>query len=219
VSGPMTVLAVGSDGRETTILDRAVQTVKVGGYAKEAASRCGVHEAEFHRWLREGARLASDLLSGRTMNADLSKEERDLVRFHHAMVEAEAEGMVTLLSIAHRLSVGGVEVVEETVTQSPAIEPLFDQDGRIVRTGREAHVETKRTTKHTLPDSAMIRWRLERRYPAEYGRPQRVEVSGPDGGPIELADASPIDALLARLDAIAATSTDVIDVDPDPEDS
>lgn len=39
-------------------------------------------------------------------------------------------------------------------------------------------------------------WWLERAHPAEYGRQQRIEHSGPDGGPIDLVTP---DALIAHI--------------------
>jgi hypothetical protein len=47
-------------------------------------------------------------------------------------------------------------------------------------------------------------WRLERKFPDRYGRRERHEVSGPDGGPIPVAvDADP-QALHDRLAALLA---------------
>lgn len=51
-----------------------------------------------------------------------------------------------------------------------------------------------------------IRWFLERRYPKRYGKmAMRVELSGPDGGPMEVVDARQI--LLGRLSAVVASGS------------
>jgi hypothetical protein len=41
-------------------------------------------------------------------------------------------------------------------------------------------------TEHLAPDAATIRWRLERRWPDEWAARQRLEVSGPDGAPLQV---------------------------------
>lgn len=52
-------------------------------------------------------------------------------------------------------------------------------------------------------------WRLERKFPSRYGRRQAVEVSGPEGGPIQINDArTRILAILARGDDPGAAGGD-----------
>jgi hypothetical protein len=51
-------------------------------------------------------------------------------------------------------------------------------------------------------------WYLERKYPHEYGR-RVAEVSGPDGGPIEVADArSRLASLIERVAAVDESDVD-----------
>ncbi len=50
-------------------------------------------------------------------------------------------------------------------------------------------------------------WRLERRLPQRWGRHERHEVSGPNGGPISVAVLSAAD-LAAKIDALAVTTRD-----------
>ncbi len=45
-------------------------------------------------------------------------------------------------------------------------------------------------------------WRLERKHPERWGRRDRTEVTGKDGGPIEIADAR--ERLAAKLSDLAA---------------
>ncbi|MDP3767724.1 MAG: hypothetical protein Q8S13_06890 [Dehalococcoidia bacterium] len=48
-------------------------------------------------------------------------------------------------------------------------------------------------------------WWLERKFPQEWGRRERMEVSGPDGGPIPLADLGRLsDAKLVTLRELVA---------------
>lgn len=48
-------------------------------------------------------------------------------------------------------------------------------------------------------------WKLERRYPSDYGRTS-VEVSGRDGGPLQIEVADPRVALLAMIEEATAAS-------------
>lgn len=209
---PSDVIAVRSDGAEVTILDRAVETLKVGGFLNDAAARSGMDISTMQRWVRTGARLSREILQGTRTNADLTVEERDLVRFTAACAEAEAEGKMVLLGLAHRLSVGGIPMVTETTEEVEGVDPLRDPEtGAIVHPGFPRKVRTTRKTETAQPDGAMIRWRLERRWPEEFGRPaSRLELSGPDGGPVEVENRSPVDNLLARLQQIAGAQ-DAID--------
>lgn len=54
-------------------------------------------------------------------------------------------------------------------------------------------------------------WWLERSFPQQFGRINRVEMSGPEGGPIEHRDTDTRAALLALLETAAA------DEDPDED--
>lgn len=197
--GPQDVIAVRGDGAEVTVQDRVTETLKVGLFLHDAAARIGIGQDTLRRWITEGTRLSRDILSGRRTNADLDMEERNRIGFAQAVAEAEAEGKMILMGLAHRLSVGGMQVEEITVTEHEPIEPIFDQDGHIVLSGRPGHRDVRTTTKTTLPDPTMIRWRLERRWPEDFGRATRLEVSGPGGGPLEIEDRTPTDVLLEKL--------------------
>jgi hypothetical protein len=204
VPGINDAIAVRGDGAPVTVLERAVDTLRVGGYISDAAARCGVTEATMHRWLRTGARLANDLLSGRRTSRDLTDEERDQLRFAQACAEAEAEGKAVLLQLSHRLSVGGIPVETVTIKEVEPTPAVTDAEGRIIRPAIPGARETTTKRETTLPDGQMIRWRLAARWPEHYGPRGRMEVTGEGGGPIEVADRTPVDALIATLSRMAA---------------
>ena len=54
------------------------------------------------------------------------------------------------------------------------------------------------------PDPASLRWYLERKHKARWAGKERLEVSGPDGGPIEMADARA--GVMGKLASLAARS-------------
>ena len=71
---------------------------------------------------------------------------------------------------------------------------------------RAADVEGEQRHLKTIEEASETDWRasawvLERRHPDDYGK-QRLEVSGPEGGPVQVD-------LRAQLDAVAAERSDI----------
>jgi hypothetical protein len=93
---------------------------------------------------------------------------------------AEAEPRLTLLTVTSALARGGLEVVHTTEKQTPQGQTLE----RVERRSR------------TLPDAHAATWLLSHRYPADFAG--RVEVTGPNGGPLEV-EVSPADQLLGAV--------------------
>lgn len=195
--------------REITRFDRIIEHLRIGGYLEAASARGGLTLNTVNRWLRDGARLAQALLDGQRENADLTVEERDLVRFAHAVYEAEAQGEHALLTQAHRFVIGGLERQIITRKVIPAREGGVAPDGTLIEERPEITLEETTRTETTLPDPAMIRWRLERRYPNRWASTQRVELSGREGGPIQVEDRSAVDVLLGELDQMAERAAEV----------
>lgn len=201
--GIFDVIAV-VDDREVTVLDRTLETLRVGGLVHDAAARCGIDTGTMNRWLREGARVAADVLAGRRASKDLDDHERDAMRFHHAVAQAEADGKVTLLRLSQHLAQGGIPVTTTTTKVSQGRERVLRDDGTEYLPALPPIEEVTTKVERTLPDSTMIRFRLERGWPDEWGRASRLELTGADGGPIELVDRTPIDRLMDALDNLAA---------------
>lgn len=169
-----------------TRLDRVREVMSIGGFDKDCAARCGVRVETYREWLKLGVAARADLANDRRTRRDLTAHERQCVELAMVVEEAEAEGRLLLMGVAERLSRGGIEVT--TTTEK------LDGKGKAL----------ERTTKveRTLPDGAMVRWRMERRWPGDFAK--RVEVTGPDGGPVR-ADVPVVEKLLADLARIAGT--------------
>ena len=67
-----------------------------------------------------------------------------------------------------------------------------DQDGTLVTAIEKAEAEAEATYSTIIANAAAdpknwtaAAWWLERRYPSEYGKRERVEMTGKDGGPID----------------------------------
>ena len=180
---------VGYDGRgqPVRLIDRAMEVYALGHGDRDVAARCGVHLETIRSWLREGSGLAADLVAGRREWSSLTKHERKVHTFAGRAVAAETEGKLYLRGLAESLARGGVQRVIETVK--------VNEKGETI--------ESSRRTESTLPDGAMIRWILARRWRDEYGDRISVEASGPDGGPIQVEVDSVFDRLMGEFDRIA----------------
>lgn len=185
--------------REVSRLDRVREVYRVCGFDKDAAARCGVAVDTYRGWLREGTRLRAALTAGTYIDEDgrprtrgqLRKAERQLVELAETVEQAETEGRLMLLGLAEQLSRGGLEAGEETVVET------VTPQGSVV-------TERRRKSSRTLPDGAMIRWRLERRFPQDFGT-RRVELTGADGGPVQVEATPAVERLVEALDRIAST--------------
>lgn len=167
------------DGQQhpVTVFDSIVEDVRASAYIEAAAARANVHKSQVFLWLKTGAALSAAIIANKTTRDELTEHERDCLDFADAVDQARAEyalrGELALEQLAQPREV----VVETTTTrQTP--------DG----------VETTvtRRVEHELPDGPTVRWRLERAFPARYGRRVVVEGTG-EGGAI------PIEARAAGL--------------------
>lgn len=183
-----------SGGAPIRVIDRAVDTIRIGGSVRDVADRCGLDQSVVREWLRRGTAVSADIFGGRRLMGDLTRHERKCFEFVQLTAQAEADGKAYLLGLAEQVARGGFVV--ETVTEK--VDPTKLVDGK--------PVVLERTTKRTLaaPDGPMIRWRLAARWPAEFRN--RVEITGAEGGPVQV-DASPIiDRLLSELERIATNT-------------
>jgi transposase len=148
------------DGSKVPITEVIVQAVRAGNYVETAAALAGVSKDTVYHWLREGARAS-------TKTTRLTPFERHAVTFSDAVAQAEAE--------SESGDVGVLTSLAQGVTRVERI--VVDQEGN----------EISRTVlaERVPPNDRVLMWRLERRFGARWGR-QRVELSGPDGGPVEV---------------------------------
>lgn len=167
---------------DVTVMDRVVETLRLGGYIEDAAARVGASKKTLYDWMRAGARADRDLYSGKVTVSKLSAHQRRCREFLHAVVNAEADGKMLLLGLSEKLARGGYK--RETVTEKR------NSAGQVIeRTVKEEVAE---------PDGAMLRWRMERRWPHQFGR-RIVELVG--GGEHSWEDEA--DPVEERADALA----------------
>lgn len=162
------VLRRHDDGRVETVADRIAAHVRAGGYIEEAAAACDVSKQAVYEWLKIGARAQVHLASGKPRR-ELTRHQLRCAEFNDAVASCDAIATMTDVALTAKLAAG----VERTITTLK-----LDSNGN----------ELERTTRveSAIPDGAMIRWRLERRKPHQWGRLQRIEISGLEGGPVQL---------------------------------
>jgi hypothetical protein len=166
-----------------TVIDRVEEALRQNGFIHDAAGRSGLAVETLRQWRAKGVRANADILAGRRRRADLDTHERRCAELATRMERAEADARLSLLAVTSALARGGLEVVHTTEKQNAGGDVLE----KVVRTSR------------SLPDSHAATWLLAHRYPADFAG--RVEVTGPDRGPIEVA-VSPVDQLLNAINAV-----------------
>jgi hypothetical protein len=165
-----------------TVIDVVVETMRMGGFLKDAAARVGVDVNTLRDWRTKGSRCLIELNNGRRRRSQMSQHERNCMTMVLQMDEAEAEARTALLMVTNQLARGGHKRTE-TTTETDAV-------GNITKSvTREIEV---------APDSHAAAWLLSHRWPADFGA-TRVEVTGADGGPIKIDDAPLIDRIRAHI--------------------
>lgn len=185
--------------RQLTVHDVIVEEVDRGNYVEMACGMAGVTKRAVYTWLQHGARIAKARHDPKpSIDLDqLTDHDVACEAFVHAVDAAESRAFARNLRAVEALCEGGRQITKTK---------------RTVRGGRVVAEET--TTETTLPDAATVRWRAERRWPNLLGRMGRIEISGVDGGPIEIDDTTRTEGLLADLERIAerhAESTRLLD--------
>lgn len=163
----------GKRGRKTRLTDAIqqviVSAIKAGNYLTAAAEFAGVAADTVHEWIRRG--------EGR----DKRPASKKYAEFAAAIKEAEAWGAVSALKriqdaargkVTRTLPNGKVEIIdyeEETVTRK-----LLD-----------GTTETRVTKRPVRPIWQADAWWLERRFPKEWGRHDRIDHASPGSDRVE----------------------------------
>lgn len=164
------------DTENVTVADTIVEALRAGNYLEAAAAMAGVHRDTVHTWLKTGAQAHADLHAGTRTRRQLTKLDKLCMEFSDAVAEAQDQAEGLDVGRLAQLAAGGI--TQEVVTEKQVLQGEGDQ-AKLVVTERTVRKST------TLPDGDTLRWRLERRFPDRWGR-RRVELTGADGGPVEV---------------------------------
>lgn len=96
-----------------------------------------------------------------------------------AIEKARADLGVRAIQLVNKVAEGGQLISEER-------EEWYDENGK-------KHVKTDR--KYTAPSFPAVKFLLEKSFPADFTKPEQLELSGRDGGPIETKTAA-VDAVV-----------------------
>lgn len=177
-----------------TVADRIVRAVRTGAPVQVAAATVAVDRGQVYDWLRLGARALLDAEKG----IPLHPYAEIYADFARRVAIAEAEAHLEDVALSQRLARGG---------RTSRITTTKKISGNVVEeTVREEELG---------PDPNMVRWRLERRHSDVWGR-RRLEVSGPDGGPVEV---DVVDKRAALAQSLAVVGARLQDTDNDWEAS
>lgn len=171
------VIAQREDGTDITVFDRIVGAIRTGAFFEHAVASAGVPKQTVYGWLRMAGQLRIQH-AGDFTEAHLSPHQARCVAFSDALDHAAAAWAIDSNTTLERVGRGGLPQEVETLE--------YDAKGEL----------TKRTVRKTvtLPEAKVIENRLKARFPHLYA--ERIEVSGPGGGPIELSQEEHASALL-----------------------
>lgn len=170
-------------GSPITISAFIVEQIEAGAVPEHAAMAAGLSSAEFRAILREGVSALARYESGADWLTDFTPDEQDAVVFAQAIQCATGQWAVRTATILERMARGGT--IRETT--------------RIKRDGAGNEVERTVTREADKPDADLIRWRLERMFPALFGTRTQVDVSV-----VDLTDGEDVrEVLIARLTEMA----------------
>lgn len=146
-------------GRKLTLDNTKEETITTAlrhlGTRLAAASLAKVSEKTLQAWIDRGEVIKEKADEGEPPK---TKDEKKLLQFYEAVMEAEAESENRLVSIVIRSAQGRAAKT--------------DDKGAVVSPG-------------VAPDWRAAIWLLERRCSKRWGYKQSLELTGKDGGPIE----------------------------------
>jgi hypothetical protein len=184
-------LAITDEGR--TRLLNAIRAGTPVGYAAEYA---GVGQRTLFRYLARG----EDADARAERGEPLTDDDEVMRQIWQDVSRARADVAVRGVALIQRVASGGA-VLKETTRRyrDPAT-------GQVV-------TETERT--FSPPDAKPIQWLLERTHRQEFGKTSALEVTGADGGPVQVDNGDVVTTLAARLAALTAERRQEIEAAPE----
>lgn len=172
--------------------NRILELIEAGNHLRTACNVAGVSHTTFYKWLNRGEDAREEAERTGQPPADA---EAVYVEFVDAVSRARARAESKAVSVVQRAMVGGFILSEE---------PLQDANGDPVLSPSTGEVLYKRT--YSQPDGRLALQYLERSRPGEWGRQptSRVEVTGAEGGPVQVEQSVVIASLAERVAGVVA---------------
>lgn len=183
-----------------TVQNKIVKALRMGNYAEVAAAYAGVSERTFYGWLERGER-AKELAMGKIreilrLKWVLQQSNREIAR--SLDVSTGTVNRTVTLASERSLDWATVESMSDEqldtllsgslLERVPSAEKPFLQFLQAVKQA-QAEAEVKAVELITLAGQKTFKalaWRLERKFPERWGRRSRHEITGADGGPVEM---------------------------------
>jgi len=151
-----------------------IDTITAGNYFDPACAIAGITRQTGYNWLERGSIERERLEAGITdqerteQGIPPAHEERRYLDFFDAVERARALAEQRHAQNVERIAMGGSVIEEEDI-----LDPVT---GALVGRKRKFHLGDWRASAFYLERTAPLRW----------GRRQTVEVSGPEGGPMQV---------------------------------
>lgn len=177
------------DGLPITAGERIISHVARGSYVEAAAAAVNLELHVLYEWMRKGADANRKRATGKALGAN----EKRFAWFASELVKAEGTAEAEAIGTIYDLGRGGLPHVIETVK----VRVIKGKDD-----APDVEEEIERTTRtETLaPNAAALTWHADRRWSKRWTRRSQIEISGVDGGPIQVE--SPLAGLMGQLAAM-----------------
>lgn len=167
------------DGIPVTAAERIIQVLETGEFLHAACVAAATDGSTLNQWIDKG----SDAARKRGRGERLTANERRYLAFALEVGAAQARGRERIIGSISAAAAGAVKKITQTKK---------DKDGNVV--------ETIERTEELPGDVNAAQWIAERRWNRDWGRRQQLEVTGAEGGPVQVQ--SPLVDLVAALDAM-----------------
>jgi hypothetical protein len=164
--------------------------MQIGGYLEDAAALAGVDVTSINNWLGTGkaelerraaheAKWGAEVRYGRSPTAEQRRErfERKEAVARDAILRRQNENLSIFFLAVTKASSTGASAMLATITRAATGQHTIATT-TTTRKLADGTVETTTIEKKAEPDWQAAAWRLERRFPARWGRAQKMDVTG-----------------------------------------
>jgi len=160
-------------GRPVTVADTILTLIRRGEFIETSCAVAGINKVTLHGWLQ----VSRDARDKAAKRLPLTRHELDCLEFSNAIALAEAESEIL---VGDRIMAAGMEPARTVTTVTKKV-PVKGPDGDV---SWEEQTEVREVI--APPNLTALIWRAEHRFQSRWGR-HAVEVTGADGGPIEVS--------------------------------